>query len=181
MGTLVALRRVEQNELLNLTQLLQELIHGDSIPGSLGLFMKVLQQRDAKHAIEGMDANLAIGPVIHGSPAQPVSILQSPKDSLDILLTGVAQGHLLGGPIHTVGEQHRAAQTVLDESLPGDGIKVKLEPPLTLVRFELIANQLLEELTRANVGSCCEFDFPSSGRAVYSGPWPTAARLAAPC
>jgi hypothetical protein len=34
---------VEQNELLDLAQLCQQLLHGDSIPGCLGLLVDVLE------------------------------------------------------------------------------------------------------------------------------------------
>src|ERR1700730_16440395 len=100
----------------------------------------MLQERDAKHAIKSMDANLAIGPVIHRSPSQPVSIFEAAKDSLDFLLAGIAHGHLLGGPINTMGEQHGAPQTMVNEPLPGSGIEIKLQPPLTITGFDLIAN-----------------------------------------
>ena len=46
-GAFLALRRIEQNELLNLTQFFQELLGGDSVPGTLGLFVEMLQERDA--------------------------------------------------------------------------------------------------------------------------------------
>jgi hypothetical protein len=51
--------------------------------------VKVLQQRDAKHAVEGVDADLAIGPVIHGAPLEPVALLQSAEDAFDRLLSDV--------------------------------------------------------------------------------------------
>src|SRR6516164_10665353 len=76
-GAFLALRRIEQNELLNLTQFFQKLLGGDSVPGTLCLFVEMLQERDAEHAIESVDANLAVGPVIHRSPAQPVSIFEA--------------------------------------------------------------------------------------------------------
>src|SRR5450432_4371928 len=76
-GALLALGWVEQNELLNLAQLFQKLLRGDSVPGTLRLFVEILQERDAKHAIKSMDANFAIGPVVHRSPAQPVSVLEA--------------------------------------------------------------------------------------------------------
>src|SRR4051794_52983 len=50
--------------------------------------MEILQERDAEHAIESVDANLAIGPVIHRSPTQPVSVFETAKNSLDFLLAG---------------------------------------------------------------------------------------------
>jgi hypothetical protein len=33
-------------------------------------------------------------------------------------LGGVAEGDLLGGPIHAIGKQHGATQTMIDEPLP---------------------------------------------------------------
>src|SRR6516225_96400 len=142
---LLALRWVQQNELLNLTQFFQKLLDGDSVPGTLCLFVEMLQKRDAEHAIESVDANLAVGPVIHRSPAQPVSIFEAAEDSLDFLLTGIAHGHLLGAPIHSIGEQHGAPQTMIDEPLPGRCIEFELQPPLTIPGFDLISDQLLQK------------------------------------
>jgi hypothetical protein len=42
-GAFLALWRVQQNEWLNLPQLFQELLHRNSVPGSLRLFMEMLQ------------------------------------------------------------------------------------------------------------------------------------------
>ena len=139
-GTLLALRRIEQNELLNLAQLFHELFHGDSVPGGLRLFVEVLQQGDSEHAIKSMDANLAIGPVIHRAPSQPVAVLEAAKDSLDFLLAGIAHGYLLGAPVHAIGEEHGATQTMIDELLPGCGVELKLQPPPTIQILDLIAN-----------------------------------------
>ena len=138
--TFVALRWVQQNELLNLLQLFHKLFHGDSFPGTLRLFVEMLQERDAEHAVKSMDANLAIRPVIHRSPSEPVSLLEAAKDPFDFLLAGIAHGYLLGGPIYTISEQHGATQTMIDEPLPGSGIEIKLQPPLTITGFDLIAN-----------------------------------------
>src|SRR5580704_8729188 len=99
-----SLRWIEQSELLDLLQFFEQLLHGDPVPGSLRLLMHVLQQRDAEHAIESMNADLAVGPVVHRSPAQPLSILESAEDSLDGLLAGVSCCHLLRCPVHAIGE-----------------------------------------------------------------------------
>src|SRR5919204_6964567 len=99
---LFALRWIQQNKLLNLPQLVDELFHRDSVPGALRLFVQMLQERDTEHAIKSMDANLAIGPVIHRSPPQPVSLFEAAKHSLDFLLAGVAHSHLLGGPMRAI-------------------------------------------------------------------------------
>jgi hypothetical protein len=42
-GTFLTLRRVEQNELLDLAQLFQQLLHGDPVPGCLRLLVDVLE------------------------------------------------------------------------------------------------------------------------------------------
>src|ERR1039458_6853866 len=63
----------------------------------------VLQQRDAEHAVEGMDTNLLVRPVIHRSPAQPVAVLESLKDLLDMLLPAISSDHLFCSPIAMVG------------------------------------------------------------------------------
>src|SRR5664279_4658459 len=143
----LTLRWVQQNELLNLTQLFQKLLGGDSVPGALREFMQMLQERDAEHAIESVDTNLAVGPVIHRPPAQPVSIFESAKDPLDFLLAGIAEGDLPGAPIQAIGEQHGAPQAMIHETLPGSGIEIKLQPPLTLPGFDLITDQLLQKLS----------------------------------
>jgi hypothetical protein len=116
-GRISRLGRVPQNELLNLTQLFRKLFAGDSVPGALRLFVEMLQQRDAEHAIESVDANLAVGPVIHWSPVQPVAIFEAAQDLVDFWLSGIAAGDLLGAAIHSIGEQYSATEAVIDEPL----------------------------------------------------------------
>src|SRR5215831_2469839 len=90
LGSFLALGWVEENELLNLPQLIQHLFHGESGPSRLRLFVNVLEQRDPEHAIEGMNTDLAVGPVIHGPPPEPVPVFQTAENLLDLLLTGVS-------------------------------------------------------------------------------------------
>src|SRR5206468_6083644 len=110
--------------------------------------MEMLQERNAEHAIKCVDANFAVGPVIHRSPAQPVSVFEAAKNSLDFLLAGIADGYLLSGPIHAIGEQHGAPQAMIHEPLPGSGVEIKLQPPLSIMGLDLITNQLFQELSR---------------------------------
>src|SRR5260370_36403926 len=72
--SLFALRRIEENELFDLLEFLEQLLDRQIRPPSFGLLVHILQQGDTQHAVEGVDANLAVGPVIHGIPAQPLSI-----------------------------------------------------------------------------------------------------------
>ena len=74
-GPFVAKWRIEQGELLDRGELLQQLFHCEIGPGGPGLAVNVLEQRDSQHAVESMHANLAVGPVVHRSPAQPVAVL----------------------------------------------------------------------------------------------------------
>ena len=63
------------------------------------MFGDVLEQRDADHAIEGVNANLAIGPVVHRAPTEPVAIFESAEDLLDPLLAGIGGNDLFSRPI----------------------------------------------------------------------------------
>ena len=114
-GAFVAKRRIEQGELLDLVELLQQLFDGETGPAALRLSMDMLEQGDAEHAVEGMHADLAVGPVIHRSPGQPLTVLESAKHALDLLLTRVTGDYLLSAPVQTVGEQHGAAEPLRPE------------------------------------------------------------------
>jgi hypothetical protein len=45
------------------------------------LFVNVLEQRDPEHAIEGMNTDLAVGPVIHGPPSEKVFVFQTAENA----------------------------------------------------------------------------------------------------
>ena len=62
------------------------------------------KKRDAKDAVKSMDADLGISPMMHGSPPKPFSVFETTKDFFNLLLAGVSCGHLLGAPVHAVGE-----------------------------------------------------------------------------
>ena len=146
--SLFALWRVEQDKFLDLTQLLQQLLHRDARPCRLGLAVHVLQHRDAQHAIERVHADLAVGPMMHGTPAQPLPIFETAKDLLYLLLTRVGGSDLLGAPVHAIGEQHGSAQPVSHQAQPGGVIKIELEMPMPVPEVQLVAEQLGQELCR---------------------------------
>src|SRR5439155_6178314 len=126
MRAFLALPRLEQNELLNLLQLFEELFHGKIAPSGFGLAMHILQKRDAQHAVKRMDADLAVGPVMHRSPTQPLSVFQAAEDALDLLLAGITGHHLFRRPVQAVGEQHGSAQTTTEQALKRGLIEIKL-------------------------------------------------------
>ncbi len=92
---LAALGRVQQSVFLNLAQLILQFFDGESGLCRLCLPAYALPQRDAQHAIEGMDTNLLVGPVIHRFPAEPVAVLESAKDLFDMLLSEIGGDDLL--------------------------------------------------------------------------------------
>src|SRR5437879_13480172 len=94
MRAFLALPRIEQNELLNVLQLFDELFHGKIAPGGFGLAMHILQQRTAQHAVKRMDANLAVGQVMHRSPREPLSVVQASEAALDLLYAGITGDHV---------------------------------------------------------------------------------------
>ena len=98
----VSLWGIEQDELLDLSQFIQQLFHGQSRPGTLSFLVDEFEQRDPQHTIEGMNPDLAVGPMIHGSPAQPVPIFQAAEYLLNLLLTRIRCHHLLSGPVGSI-------------------------------------------------------------------------------
>src|SRR5207244_8173122 len=147
MRAFLALPRIEQNELLNPLQLFDELFHGKIAPGGFGLAMHILQHRDAQHAVKGVDADLAVGPVMHRSPTEPLSVFQAAEDALHLLLAGITGHHLFRGPVQAVGEQHRAAYTTTEQALNSGLIEIKLETPWVVERCQLIVNYVMVELS----------------------------------
>jgi hypothetical protein len=53
---------------------------GKIAPGGFGLAMHILQQRDAQQAVKRMDADFAVGPVMHRSPSEPLTVFQAAED-----------------------------------------------------------------------------------------------------
>src|SRR2546427_9182177 len=92
-----------------------------------------------------MHTNLAISPVIHGTPAEPVSILYAAEHFFDLLLARVAGDHFLSGPVHAIGEQHSAAQSIGEQALQPAAVKVELHLKVVVPLFQLIVNQLRHE------------------------------------
>ncbi len=76
--TFFALGWIEQNELLDLLQLFEQLLDGDSVPGGLRAPVHVLQQRDPEHAIESVDMDPEVGDLAV-SAAVDVALRRVPK------------------------------------------------------------------------------------------------------
>src|SRR5882757_6009072 len=95
-----------------------------------------------------MDADFAIRPVVHGPPAEPLSILESAEDSLDGLLAGVSSRYLFRRPVHAIGEQNRAAETMRQQALPGSTIEVEWELPTAVALLEVVVDYIRQKLAR---------------------------------
>ena len=65
-----------------------------------------------QQAIESVDPDLAVGPVIHGTPAEPVPIFEATEHLLDLLLAPIPGHHLLGGPFGAIGHEHGAPEAM---------------------------------------------------------------------
>jgi hypothetical protein len=63
-------------------------------------------------------------------------------------LRGVAEGHLLGAPVHPIGQQNGASQAMVHKPLPGGRGEVKLQFPPALLELDLLADQFLQVLDR---------------------------------
>ena len=137
-GSLVPERRVEEDELLNLAEFLQELLYAQPRPHILGLAMQVLEQRDSEHTVEGVNPDLAVGPVMHRPPAQPFAVFETAKHALDLLLAGIPCHHLFGSPVQTVGEQHGAAETLRPQLLQSRMVHLETQMPSILPLLQLV-------------------------------------------
>ena len=102
---LFSLGWIEENELLDLSEFLQQLFHGQSRPSRLSLFVDVLEQGNTQHAIESVNVDLCVGPVIHRPPSEPVAIFKAAENLLDLLLTRISGHDLFGCPVHAIGQQ----------------------------------------------------------------------------
>ena len=89
-----------------------------------------------------MHADLAVGPVKHGPPQQPLAIFQAAENLFDLLLAGVGGGDVARRPVLTSGQQERAAEPVTDQMLVRHGVEVELRAPTTLDQFQFVADQV---------------------------------------
>ncbi len=110
--SLLAQWRVQQIDALDLPQFVLEPFHGQGRPDRLGLLVQVLQQRHPQQTVEGVHADLAVGPVVQRPPAQPLPALQTPEDALHVLLPVVGHGHLGGCPVQPVRHQRGPAEAL---------------------------------------------------------------------
>ena len=103
--SLLPQRRIQQVDALDLAQLVLEAFHGQRRPRRPRLAVQVLQQRHAQQAVERVHPDLAVGPVVQRTPAQPVPALQPPEHPLGVLLPVVGRRHLGRAPVQPVGHQ----------------------------------------------------------------------------
>src|SRR5271156_51842 len=95
-----------------------------------------------------MDADLTVGPMMHRTPVQPITILQSAEDTLNLLLAGVTGHHLFGSPIHAVGEQRGAAEAFRPQLCERGMVHIECQTPVTLALFQFVVKDLAYEWVR---------------------------------
>ena len=109
-------------------EFVEELLDRETRPRVMRVSLQGFEERDTEQAVEGVHADLAVGPVVHRAPAEPVAILESPKDLLDVLRAAVGGDHLFGRPRQAVGDQDGASEPFREDPLEAALIEVKLEP-----------------------------------------------------
>jgi len=108
-------------------------------------------QSQGDHAVAGMDADLLIGPVIHGLPAHEVRILHGAEGGLHLILTAISQNNLLGGPLVVVSEQNPSSQGGRREPLQSVCIGVIVELELSSPPLDFYPQDLLDVLARGEI------------------------------
>src|ERR1019366_9606897 len=99
-----------------------------------------------------MDADLAVGPMMHRSPAQPVAVLQAAEHSFNALLTGVSGDDLFGRPVAAIGQEYGSSQAVRQQLLECLVVEVELQLPAAVAQLEIVAHYLAEEVCREPAG-----------------------------
>src|ERR1035437_8370653 len=147
-GSLVAERRVEEDELLNLAEFLQKPLDAQPRPHIPGLAMKILQQRDSEHTVEGVNPDLAVDPVIQRPPAYPFTVFAAANNALDLLLAGIPCHHLFGTPVQTVGDPHGATETLGPQLLQSRMVHLKAQMPSVLPLLQIIVEDFANKGVR---------------------------------
>ena len=76
-------------------------------------------EEQSQNAVEGMDANLLIGPVMQWSPTDKVGIFHSFEGLLNMVLTPIRAHDVFVAPPFLVGEEEIFAQQRPLQTLPG--------------------------------------------------------------
>ncbi|MCL5004973.1 MAG: hypothetical protein M1404_00420 [Acidobacteria bacterium] len=69
-----------------MAKLLQQLLYLQPGPGGWSFPVQVLQQRDSQPAVEVMDTDFGVRPVVDRSPSRPIPVSQPADDALNLLL-----------------------------------------------------------------------------------------------
>ena len=90
--------------------------------GPAGFAVQQPGQGRRHHAVESMNADLLIGPVIQGLPADEVVILHGAEGGLHMTLTAVSQNDLLRGPLVVIGELDPSSQGGCRKPVSGESL-----------------------------------------------------------
>src|SRR6266536_3596613 len=109
-GAALAAVVVEQDGLLDARQLSQQLTNRQVQPRLVGMAAQQVRDRQGQHAVEDVDADLLVGPVVHGAKRHHLGVLELAEPGFDLGLGAVGGHHLGGGPLVAVGEQDPLAE-----------------------------------------------------------------------
>jgi hypothetical protein len=120
-------RRVQRDDLRDVGELIEERVD-THVQSSLGRFsLQQVTQRQRQHAVEGMDAQLLIGPMKGGREADPVGVFHLPERIFDVKLRSATEDNFLRGPIGVVRTEDALAQSSVFQCLEGGWVRPKAE------------------------------------------------------
>jgi len=141
------LRRVEEDVLVDGGEFGLEEFDGDLGADTASARMQEVEEREAEHAVESMDADFVVCPVVHRTPAEPVTVLETSEDLLDVLLGAVGSDDLLGGPRQAICHDHGATEAAGQELMKRGSIDIELQMPAAVRVGQGWADQEVEELS----------------------------------
>ena len=97
----------------------QELADGHAEPGLGGLAAHEVGDGQGKHAVEGVHADLLVGPVEHRAEGDDAGVLELAEAGFGVGLGAVGGDDLGGGPVVAVGEQDPLAEVLGFQGLAG--------------------------------------------------------------
>ena len=151
-------------ELFDLLQFREQLLDREIGPGRLRLLVYILQQGHTEQALEGVDANLAIGPVIHGIPTQPVSMLHVRS----VVDSAVAGGRRNRSQTANVNDRHEFGQERGGQPAPNLALDLIVFPArLGFIQFLSQSCGMRMRSARLNIAYFCGLTQSWSGTSQH--------------
>ena len=162
-------RRIDIGDLLDSGEGLQEAGQAQRETVLRRLAVEQAAEDQGEDAIEGMDADLGIGPVEHGLPTEEVGIFHFGKGLLHLGLAAIGEHDLLIGPALLVGEQDALSELGFSDSRPSGGVRAVGQPQATAALADRSAEDLGDVLAGADLLEVLGQAFPGVALALGMG------------